>query len=486
MSLATSHTLPFDRRTVWAWHTRPGAVERLTPPFVPMHVLEQADSLADGMTRFALPAGLKWDARHDLSGFVDGRTFTDVCVSAPLKALATWRHVHTFHDVSTAEQPATRITDRVTTRLPGKAMHSMFAYRQHQLLEDLQALSRAEGYAGAEYRVGGSPQAPIRRLVVAVTGAGGTVGRALVAQLGTAGHSVVLLSRDPAVAHENVGAAEDRPQQAAMDGRPTVARRYWDPQHPDPSLLDGVDVLVHLAGEPLLGRFNADHTAAIYDSRVGPTRALAELAATSPTCRTMVVASAIGFYGHDRGEEELTESSSTGSGFLAEVCRDWEAACAPAIDAGVRVVNVRTGIVLSGRGGVLPVLKVLFSAALGGQFGDGSAWFSWIALDDLTDIYLRAILDPTLSGPINAVSPTPVRNREMVKALAKELKRPAVIPIPALGPKLLLGDQGAQELALANQKVLPAALGQHHFRYTTIAQALAHELGGENLFEEPK
>lgn len=214
-----------------------------------------------------------------------------------------------------------------------------------------------------------------------------------------------------------------------------------------------------------------------------PTRKLAQLVADSPSCTTLVNASAIGFYGHDRGDEQLPESSNRGEGFLADVVDEWEQATQPATEGGKRVALIRTGVALSGRGGMLPLLKTLFSTGLGGQFGDGSNWFSWIALDDLTDIYYRAIIDTQVSGPINAVSPTPVNNQEMTKALAAELHRPAFIQIPSLGPKILLGSQGAEELALANQQVLPSALQElgHEFRYTTIAAAIAHELGGEEL-----
>lgn len=214
-----------------------------------------------------------------------------------------------------------------------------------------------------------------------------------------------------------------------------------------------------------------------------PTRKLAQLVADSPSCTTLVNASAIGFYGHDRGDEQLPESANRGEGFLADVVDEWEQATQPATEGGKRVALIRTGVALSGRGGMLPLLKTLFSTGLGGQFGDGSNWFSWIALDDLTDIYYRAIIDTQLSGPINAVSPTPVNNQEMTKALATELHRPAFIQIPSLGPKILLGSQGAEELALANQQVLPSVLQElgHEFRYTTIAAAIAHELGGEEL-----
>ncbi|MCK7641495.1 TIGR01777 family oxidoreductase [Corynebacterium sp. CCM 8835] len=456
MSLTTSHFVPFDREDVWDWHTRTGAVVRLSPPFAPMTPVREASRLSDGTTVFSLPAGLKWVARHDLSGYRRGHRFTDVCVSAPLRALANWRHVHTFADAP----GGTVITDEVTTRVPGSTLTGLFAYRQHQLFEDLKFLARLSAHTPGDLRDDdGNP----RRLTIAVTGSGGTVGRALCAQLGTAGHTVIRLRRG------NVDDREDT--------------RAWNPSDPDPDLLRGVDVLVHLAGEPLLGRFTEGHKRSIRESRTAPTRYLAELVAASPTCRTMICASAIGFYGHDRGDEVLTDVSAPGEGFLAEVCRDWERACQPATDAGKRVANIRTGIVLAGTGGVLPLLKMLFSAGLGGKFGDGSIWFSWISIDDLTDIYCRAIVDPALSGPINATAPNPVRNAEMTEALASELNRPAFLQIPTLGPKLLLGSEGAEQIALANQRVAPTILEslEHTFRHPTIDVALAHELGGEEL-----
>lgn len=445
MSLTTSHFIPFPREEVWDWHTRKGAVTRLSPPFVPFTPIQQAERLSDGTTIFSLPAGLKWVARHDLSGYLKGNRFTDVCTSAPVKALANWRHVHNFVD----QDGGTLITDSVSTRVPGIALTSMFAYRQHQLLEDMLALQR--------FRELGDDTP----LTIAMTGSRGLIGRALTAQLQTGGHTVVQLVR-----------GEAKPWQ-----------RTWDPERPAQDLLKGIDVLIHLAGEPIFGRFNDSHKDAIRNSRVKPTRKLAELVAASDSCHTMVSASAIGFYGPDRGDEELNEQSPTGGGFLADVVRGWEKATEPASRAGKRVAMIRTGVALSGRGGMLPVLKTLFSTGLGGQFGDGSNWFSWIALDDLTDIFYRAVIDRNVSGPINATAPNPVTNEEMTKVLASQLHRPAFFQIPTIGPKIILGRQGAEELALSNQKVLPTALQElgHVFRYTTIDAAIAHELGGEEL-----
>lgn len=448
LTLTVSHVVPAPREEVWEWHTRPGAVSRLSPPFFPMTPISQAERLSDGTTVFSLPAGLKWVARHDLSNYRRGHRFADVCVNAPLKVLANWRHIHDFQD----HPGGTLITDSVSSRVPALTIRPMFAYRQHQLIEDFNFLNRI------------SHLRPARPLVVAVTGSRGLVGRALTAQLGTAGHDVIQLVRN----------------------NPKPGQRRWDPDSPADDLLAGVDVLIHLAGEPIFGRFSESHKQAIRESRIGPTTRLARLVADSPDTTTMVSASAIGFYGSDRGEEELTEESAGGEGFLADVVRDWEDATSPAREAGKRVVNLRTGVVLSGRSGMLPVLRTLFSAGLGGNFGDGNFWFSWISLDDLTDIMVRAVLDPELTGPVNGVAPNPVLNRDMVTALASQLRRPALIPIPTFGPSILLGREGADELALADQRVLPAAVQArgHTFRYPNLAEALAHELGGEDLWSD--
>ncbi|AGF72571.1 hypothetical protein A605_07845 [Corynebacterium halotolerans YIM 70093 = DSM 44683] len=415
-----------------------------------MTPIRQAERLSDGTTVFALPAGLKWVARHDLSNYLRGRRFTDVCVNAPVKAFANWRHQHEFVD----HPDGTLITDTVSTRLPFSTIKPMFAYRQHQLIADFRFLDRI------------SHLQPEHPLTVAVTGSRGLVGRALTAQLRTAGHEVIQLVRN----------------------EPKAGQRRWDPSSPAADLLDGVDVLVHLAGEPIFGRFNDSHKQAIRNSRVEPTTQLARLVAESPSVTTMISGSAVGYYGAEPGEDILTEDSGPGEGFLAEVVRDWETATAAATGAGKRVVTLRTGVVLSGRGGMLPVLKALFSTGLGGSFGDGNFWFSWIGLDDLTDIIVRSALDPAIVGPINGVSPEPVLNRDMVAELAGQLHRPAVIPIPTLGPTLLLGREGAHQLALADQRAVPAAMeaAGHVFRYPTLGAALAHELGGEELWAEPK
>ena len=449
MSFTASHVLPFDREFVWDWHTRKGAAARLIPPFFPMHPVKEAERLSDGTTTYSLPAGLRWVSRHDLSAYRRGHRFSEVCVSSPIRSIADWRHTHSFADV----EGGTLITDDIHTRAPSGPLKSFLAYRQHQLLGDLSFLTRIAALVDAP------------PLTVGVTGSRSLIGRAVTAQLRTAGHTVVQIVRE-----------KMRP-----------GRRLWEPFHPAQDLLDGIDVVVHLAGEPMLGRFNDDHKKAIRDSRVVPTRKLAELAASSPQCTAFICASALGLYGPHTGEAAVTETSEPGEGFLAEVTQEWEAACAPAVEAGKRVVNIRTGVVLSGRGGVLPIKRVLFSTGLGGNVGGGSQWVSWISLDDLSDIYVRAVVDPTLSGPINAVAPNPVQNRDITKALSKQLNRPALMPIPSLGPKLLRGKEGAAEISLADQRVSPAVLSskEHVFRFPTVEEALAHELGGDELLPDP-
>ena len=435
---------PIDE--VWAWHTRRGAMRRLVPPWQPMRVVKETESLANGRAILGLPGGLRWIAQHDPSGYDPPHQFLDVLSSdglmtLPPRLIGWWRHTHRY---SEAGPGRTRVHDNVDTTVPGAALRSTFAYRHRQLAEDL-AAHRDAAQAGA-----GS-------LVIAMTGSSGLVGTALAAFLSTGGHRVIrLVRRDPA----------------------DVDERRWDPEDPAADLFSGVDAVVHLAGESIAGRFTAGHRRAIRDSRIEPTRRLAEVAAATPGLGAFVSASAVGFYGHDRGDELLDESSSRGTGFLADVVADWEAATEPA-SAGTRVVTVRTGIVQAAAGGTLKLMRPLFAAGLGGRLGSGRQWLSWIGIDDLLDVYYRAIYDTRLSGPVNAVAPYPVRNIDYTQALARTVHRPALLPVPAFGPRLLLGKQGATELAEANQRVVPAALTAvgHRFRQPTVQDALAHQLG---------
>lgn len=425
---------PLDE--VFAWHERPGALTRLLPPWQPIRVRREAASLRDGRAELTLPGGVRWVSRH--SGYDPPHAFVDELASLPLR----WRHQHHF---AVAGPGYTRVTDRIDTPVPARLLRAMLAYRHRQLAADLAVHATARHWCE-------------RPVTVAVTGSSGLVGSALCAMLSTGGHRVVRLVR-----HDPSG-----PDQ-----------RRWRPDDPDPDMLSGADAVIHLAGASIAGRFNEDHKRAVRDSRIGPTRRLAECAARRGGPAVFVCASAIGYYGPDRGEQALAEDAERGDGFLADVVAGWEAGAAAAAEGGLRVVNVRTGIVQSPAGGALRLQYPLFAVGLGGPLGDRAAWLSWIGLDDLVDIYLRAVLDDQLTGPLNAVSPEPVRAGDYARTLAGVLHRPALLPVPAIAPRLLLGQEGARELASTSQRVEPARLTRlgHRFRHRDLAAALAHVLG---------
>ncbi|WP_433192977.1 TIGR01777 family oxidoreductase [Nocardia sp. CA-107356] len=445
MGIEYASVIAVPRSEVFAWHARPGALTRLAPPWQPVSPRTESDSLSDGQAVLGLPGGLCWVARHDPREYDPPRRFVDAVTVDGLGSLPAgllpWRHTHDFEVV---DETHTRVIDRVDAPVPAGVLRPMFAYRHRQLTDDLAAHARAL-------------QAGFAAETVAVTGASGMVGSALAAFLTTGGHRVVRLVRHaPRRANE----------------------RQWDTADPAPDLLDGVDAVVHLAGASIAGRFTESHKRAIADSRIGPTRRLAEVAARAAV-PVFVSASAIGYYGADRGDETLTEQSTRGDGFLADVVDGWEAATDPAAESGVRVVRVRTGIVQSPRGGTLRLLRPLFTAGLGGRVGDGRQWLSWIEIDDLVDVYHRALWDTGLSSAVNAVAPQPVRNAEYTKILAEVLHRPALLPVPGFGPALLLGREGNRELAAASQRVVPARLAQagHRFREPDLDPALRHLLG---------
>ena len=433
---------------VFDWHTRPGAFTRLAPPWQPVRVVAEADSLQSGRAELGLPGGLRWVADHQPDSYDPPRRFVDSIgteglASLPVRLAVRWRHTHDFEEL---DGERTRVTDRVATPVPARALRAMFRYRHHQLADDIgvHRHAAAQGLAPA---------------TVAVTGSSGLVGSQLTAFLSTGGHRVIRLVRHAATKSDE---------------------RQWNPDDPDPGLLTGVDAVIHLAGASIAGRFTEEHRAAIRDSRIGPTRRLAELIAKSADGpKVLISASAVGYYGYDRGDQTLTEDSERGDGFLADVVAEWENAAAPAEQAGVRVVRVRTGIVQSPRGGTLRLLRPLFAAGLGGRVGNGQQWLSWIGIDDLVDVYHRGLWDADLSGPVNAVAAEPVRNVDYTRTLAHVLRRPALLPVPPLGPRLLLGEQGARELACASQRVLPARLQQadHRFRRPDLEQTLRHLLG---------
>ena len=298
---------------------------------------------------------------------------------------------------------------------------------------------------------------------VAVTGSTGLVGSEVSAALAASGQEVVRLVR-----------------RAPAPGERAVR---WDPAkgEVDAAGLEGLDAVVHLAGENVgSGRWSLARKAAIRDSRVVGTRLLCgALAGLDRPPKTLVCASAVGYYG-DRGEEALTEESPPGAGFLAEVCREWEAASEPASRKGIRVVTLRIGVVLSPKGGALPRMLPPFRAGFGGVLGGGRQYVSWIALDDLSLVILHALRRSDLDGPVNAVAPRPVTNREFTEALGKVLSRPTPFPVPAFALRLAMGREMADALLLASARVLPRRLEEtgYPFRFPGLSEALRHLIGG--------
>ncbi|MDJ0316607.1 TIGR01777 family oxidoreductase [Arthrobacter antibioticus] len=485
--------IPYPRPDVFEWFTRPGALVRLTPSFFGSTLAEPSDGInvgsraalgvgapgnigmwlgtAAGSVRGLLPASLagkkwtrpelRWDALH--TELTPGTSFTDVMDKGPL---AAWTHKHSFVD---GAQPGTTVTvDEVDYELPAVARNAwaqkkmdaeltaMFAFRERTLLADL---AFHANYSSAP-------------LTIAVSGASGLIGRQVCALLGGGGHTVVKLVRGAPKSSDEI---------------------FWDP---DAGVLDSAglaraQVVIHLAGHPIGGRFTDEVKDAIYQSRVRGTTLVAQTLAdiaSDGVERTLVCGSAVGYYGsdphagvasaQDGTPRPLVESDPAGTDFLARVCRDWEASCAPAVKAGVRVANVRTGLVLSAAGGVLQRLLPLYLAGAGGPVG-GEQWQSWVGIDDIAGIFVHAALTPQLSGPLNGVAPQPVTAREFARTLGAVLHRPAKLKVPALAPRLLLGDQGANELALASQRVSAAKIQEsgYTFRHNDLESALRHILG---------
>ncbi len=290
-----------------------------------------------------------------------------------------------------------------------------------------------------------------------VTGATGFVGRALVERLIADRHYVHILGRARPL---------DLPSQCAWAA--------WNPVREEPPLeaISGYDAIVHLAGEPIAQRWTPDVKRRLRDSRaVGTRNLVAGIAKAKFTPRVLVSASAIGYYG-DRGDEVLTEASPAGTGFLPEICIEWEREAMRATEYGVRVVCPRIGVVLGPGGGALEKMAAPFRLGAGGHMGSGRQWMSWIHIHDLVNLILFAALHDEITGPVNAVAPEPVRNRDFTKALASVLHRPALIPVPEFALKLAMGEMS--RVVLDSQRVLPGCASHHGFnwQYGSLRDAL--------------
>jgi uncharacterized protein (TIGR01777 family) len=294
---------------------------------------------------------------------------------------------------------------------------------------------------------------------ILVSGVSGPIGAALLPSLRTSGWTVVRLVRGTAA------------------GAGQVA---WDPAAPiAPDSVSGFDAVIHLAGESIFGRWTAAKKAKIRDSRVSGTLNLATaLAQAEEKPQVFICGSAIGYYGN-RGDEALREESAPGTGFLAEVCQEWEEATMPAVQADIRTAHLRTGIVLSPKGGALGAMLLPFKLGLGGRTGDGRQWMSWIDVQDMVGAIHHILKNDLLQGAVNMVAPKPVRNAEFATTLASVLSRPAIFPMPAFAAKAVFGEMG-EELLLGSQKVEPGKLisSGYPFRYRELRGSLEGLLSG--------
>src|ERR1039458_2411122 len=292
---------------------------------------------------------------------------------------------------------------------------------------------------------------------ILVSGVSGPIGAALLPSLRTIGCSVVRLVRGPAKGNEQIS---------------------WDPAVPlAPRTVSGFDAVIHLAGESIIGRWTDAKQAKIRDTRIVGTFNLASaLAQAEDRPKVFVCGSAIGYYGN-RGDESLSEESAPGTGFLAQVCQEWEEATTPAVQADIRTAHLRTGIVLSAKGGALGAMLLPFKLGLGGRTGDGRQWMSWIDVQDMVGAIHHILKNDLLQGAVNMVATKPVRNAEFASTLAGVLSRPAIFPMPAFAAKAVFGEMG-EELLLGSQKVEPGKLisSGDAFRYRELRESLQHLL----------
>ncbi|MBM73879.1 MAG: TIGR01777 family protein [Proteobacteria bacterium] len=433
--------MPVNAKALYDWHASGGAFERLVPSWESMCIdrwqggedtqnLSKAQQWGD-ISKGALisivlkkgPLKLNWTAKHTDSD--RGHFFVDQQLSGPF---AHWEHRHLFHSI---DEQQSILEDQVSYKLPLKPvsrlmqpwverqLRAMFAFRHIRTSHDI---SMYQKYPFA------SP------LKIAITGASGLLGRQLVAFLRGGGHRIF-----PMVRRSTADQSDEI--QWSIDGF-------------DPKPLEGMDAVIHLAGEPILGWWTKRKKERILRSRVQGTQVLVDaFSKLQHPPKTFISASAIGFYGNVIADE-CFEDSACGAGFLAQVCQEWENTALRAANMGIRVVLPRIGIVLSGAGGALKQMLLPFYLGAGGRVGDGNQWMSCIALDDLLSMFLFALNNKDVEGALNCVSPNPIQNKEFTYILGKVLNRPTFIPLPKFAVRLLLGEMG-EALLLQGAKVIP-------------------------------
>ena len=434
--------MPVPARTVFDWHARPGALERLNPPFERVEILERTGGLAPGartVVRVRIgPVPSRWVSVH--TALEDGRSFTDRQESGPF---ARWEHVHRM--LPDGEQRSF-LEDEMRYALPLGPLGRLGAGPVREKLESLFAYRHAITAADLARHA----ELPGPPLSIGITGSHGLIGDALCHFLTTGGHTVVRLGR-----------AEQAGQ------------------------VDGLDAVVNLAGAGVgVGRWTEARKREIRESRVRTTEAVvAGILRATRRPAVLINGSAMGYYG-DRGDTPIDESSPRGTGFLAEVVEAWEGATRPAEEAGVRVVKLRTGVVLSPDGAALAKMLPIFRAGAGGKIGSGKQVFSWISLEDVIGAIHFALRTPSFHGVANLTAPEPVTNAGFTHVLGRVLRRPTVATVPAPVIRALFGEMG-QESVLSGANVIPRALldAGFRFRWPGLEDALRFCLGKARLLD---
>lgn len=432
---------------LFAYHARAGALTRLTPPFDRTRAVEEIPRLENG-ARAILELGVgpvwtRWVASHER--VEPGRGFVDVMVSGPFRS---WRHEHIFEP----RGDRAVLVDRITYEPPAGPFGELVVESK---------LARSFAYRHATTRLDAAllGALPVRPMTVGITGASGLIGAELASLLRVAGHSVRRFAR----------------------GATTPGHVRWNPSTGEVGPeANGLDAVVHLAGEPIAGgRLDDAHRARVRASRVEATELLVRaLGALPQPPKVLVCASAVGVYGN-RGDEVLEDDAAVGTGFLAEVCRDWEAAARQGEASGMRVAMARIGVVLSPAGGALEKMLPAFQAGLGGRMGSGQQWMPVVAIDDVGAMLYRAVVSEGVRGSFNAVGPEPVRNAQLTKLLGQVLHRPTPFVVPKVALKALFGSGLADEALLSSQRAVPSRVFSwgHAFRHPTAEDALRHVLG---------
>ena len=442
-----------DVEETFAWHERKGAFRRLMPPWEEAEQVGESSSLENG-TRltFKIPLGpvwMKWIAEH--SGYNPPHSFEDTMISGPFKK---WHHVHSFVET---DDGACRVEDRVQYTLPmgilgrifgsgniKRRLKRMFRAREIRLVKDTKRLKDFSH---------------MKKKKILIAGSSGLIGRQLIAFFDTVGHDVWRLVRK----------------------EPGNNQIYWKPSEGEinPNDLEGFDAVIHLGGAGIGDkRWTKKRKQILEESRTKSTELLATtLSQLENKPEVFIVSSAIGFYG-SRGDEELTETSALGEGFLPELCHAWEQSAQPAIDAGIRTIHCRTSLVLDATGGALKKMLLPAQLGAGGPIGWGKQWYSWMSMDDQVYGIHHVMMTKECEGVYNFSSPTPLRQKTFAKVLGKVLWRPSFMPVPTIGIWFLLGKMGVT-LATDSAKVLPNRLLEsgYEFEYPTLEPALRDALG---------